>query len=44
MYCPEVYKQAKDMLLMVTAAFLLGRLYEKVKRAKAAIKNSEGDI
>lgn len=43
MYCPEVYKQAKDMLLMVTAAFLLGRLYEKIKRAKKMAEKELGE-
>ena len=41
--CPEVWKQAKDLVMLMTAAFLAGRLYEKVKRAKAAIKNTEGE-
>ena len=36
--CPEVWKQAKDLVMLMTAAFLAGRLYEKVKIAKAAVK------
>lgn len=39
--CPEVWKQAKDLVLLMTAAFLAGRLYEKIKMAKAAIKKAE---
>ena len=42
--CPEVWKQAKDLVMLMTAAFLAGRLYEKIKLAKANIKNAEGDI
>lgn len=43
MYCPDVYKQAKDIVLMVTAAFLLGRLYEKIKHAKKMMDKEIGE-
>ena len=31
MYQSEIFKQAKSLVLLLTGAFLLGRLYEKCK-------------
>lgn len=38
MYCSDVYKQAKDLVVLLTAAFLLGRLYEKYQNTKKEIQ------
>lgn len=43
MYSPDVYKQAKELVAIIAVSFLVGRLYEKIKIAKMAMKNSEGD-
>ena len=39
MYTTEVYRQAKDLVVLLTAAFLIGRLYEKYKNAQKEFQN-----
>lgn len=39
MYSTEVYRQAKDLVVLLTAAFLLGRIYEKYVTARKEFQN-----
>lgn len=39
MYTNEVYRQAKDLVVLLAAAFLIGRLYEKYQNSKKENQN-----
>lgn len=39
MYTTEVYRQAKDLVVLLTFAFLLGRAYEKYQNTKKKNQN-----
>lgn len=39
MYSNDVYRQAKDLVVLLTAAFLIGRIYEKYKNNKKEFQN-----
>lgn len=39
MYNAEIYRQAKDLVVLVTAVFLLGRIYEKYVIARKENQN-----
>lgn len=41
---PEVWKQAKELVLFIGLAFAAGRIYERIKIAKAAVRKVQEDI
>ena len=43
MYSLDVYKQAKELVVLIAVSFFVGRLYEKIKIAKMAMKREIGE-